>query len=103
MFSVPPGYNMANAHSAELACLWNLTLPLTAPLTPAQLRLGEQMDRYWAAFARTGNPNVPGQVTWPAVTAASHQVVDFRPAGSTVSATLFPAEHQCQFWATIQG
>jgi hypothetical protein len=34
---------------------------------------------------------------------ASHPVIDFRPAGNTVSAALFPAEHQCQFWATIQG
>jgi para-nitrobenzyl esterase len=98
----PRGVNMSNAHSAELAYLWNFTLA-GRPLTPTELRLGEQMDHYWAAFARTGNPNVPGQLTWPMVTAASHPVIEFQPTGNTVSAALFPAEHQCQFWATIEG
>lgn len=98
----PRGINMSNAHSAELAYLWNFTLA-GRPLSPAELRLGEQMDRYWAAFARAGNPSVPGQVTWAVVTAASHPVIDFHPAGDTVSATVFPAEHQCAFWATAGG
>jgi para-nitrobenzyl esterase len=97
----PPGIDMSNAHSAELAYLWNFT-PGERPLTPVELRLGEQMDRYWGAFARTGDPNVPGQAAWPRVTAASHPVIDFHPTGDTVSATVFPAEHQCQFWATIK-
>jgi para-nitrobenzyl esterase len=96
----PRGIDMSNAHGAELAYLWSLNIA-GRPLTPAELRLGEQMDRYWAAFARTANPNVPGQVSWPKVTAASHPVIDFRPTGSTVSTTLFPAEHQCSFWATV--
>jgi carboxylesterase type B len=52
------------------------------PLTSAEQRLGEQMDRYWAAFARTGNPNVPGQVAWPAVTPGAHPVLDFHPTGN---------------------
>jgi para-nitrobenzyl esterase len=94
----PRGVNMSNAHSAELAFLWNFT-PITHPLTPAERQLGVQMDRYWAAFARTGNPNVPGQVGWPRVTAGTHPVLDLRPTGSTVS-TSFSAEHQCGFWAT---
>jgi para-nitrobenzyl esterase len=97
----PPGIDMSNAHSAELAFLWNIDL-LERPLTTAELQLGEQMDRYWAAFARTGNPNVTGQVAWPRVTTATHPVIDFHPAGSTVSTTVFPAEHQCSFWAPIE-
>jgi para-nitrobenzyl esterase len=98
----PPGIDMSNAHSAELAYLWNFTLG-QRPLTPAQLRLGEQMDRYWAAFARGADPNVPGLVAWPQVTAADHPVMDFHPTGNTVSTTVFPAEHQCDFWETIEG
>jgi para-nitrobenzyl esterase len=98
----PPGVDMSNAHAAELAYLWNFALG-QRPLTPAELRLGERMDRYWGAFARTGNPNVPGLVAWPRVTAAAHPVIDFRPTGDTVSATVFPAEHRCPFWAATWG
>jgi para-nitrobenzyl esterase len=97
-----PGIDMSNAHSAELAYLWNYPY-IARPLTAAGLRLGERMDRYWAAFARTGSPTVPGQVPWPRVTAASHPVIGLRPAGDAVSATLFPAEHQCPFWAATRG
>jgi para-nitrobenzyl esterase len=93
----PRGVDMSNAHSAELAFLWNFSL-ITHPLTPAEQRLGAQMDRYWAAFARTGNPSVHGQLPWPRDTPGAHPVLDFRPAGSTVS-TAFYAEHQCDFWA----
>jgi para-nitrobenzyl esterase len=92
----PRGVNMSNAHSAELAFLWNFTL-ITHPLTPAEQRLGAQMDRYWAAFARTGDPNVPGQAPWPKATPGTHPVLGLHPTGSDVS-TAFPAEHQCGFW-----
>jgi para-nitrobenzyl esterase len=97
----PPGIDMSNAHSAELAYLWNFTLG-ERPLTTREFHLGKQMDRHWGAFARTANPNVAGQVAWPRVTAGTHPVIDFRPSGNTVSATVFPTEHQCGFWATIE-
>jgi para-nitrobenzyl esterase len=97
----PPGIDMSNAHSAELAYLWNFTLG-DRPLNSTELALGKQMDRYWAAFAGSGDPNVSGQVAWPKVTTASHPVIDFRPTGNTVSTTLFPAEHQCDFWASVE-
>jgi para-nitrobenzyl esterase len=97
----PPGIDMSNAHSAELAYLWNFTLG-DRPLTANELLLGAQMDRYWGAFARTANPNAPGLVGWPMVTTGTHPVIDFRPTGNTVSTTVFPAEHQCGFWATIE-
>jgi para-nitrobenzyl esterase len=97
----PPGINMSDAHSAELAYLWNFTLGYR-PLTPAELALGRQMDRYWGAFARAANPNTPGLVAWPRVTTSSHPVIDLRPTGNTVSTALFPAEHQCGFWAAIE-
>ena len=97
----PPGIDMSNAHSAELAYLWNFTLG-DRPLTTIELLLGEQMDRYWGAFAHTANPNAPGLTGWPRVTTGTHPVIDFRPTGNTVSTTVFPTEHQCSFWATIE-
>ena len=92
---------MSNAHSAELAHLWNLTLG-ERPLTSTELALGKQMDRYWGALADKGDPNVPSQAAWLTVTTASHPVIDLRPTGNTVSTTLFPQEHQCDVWATIE-
>ena len=99
MWGIPAGVNMSDTHSVELYFLWNIT-GMRHPLTSAQQRLGEQMDRYWAAFARTGNPNVPGQAPWPRVTPRAHPVLDLRPAGNVVS-TSFTAEHQCDFWSAI--
>jgi para-nitrobenzyl esterase len=98
----PAGIDMSNAHTAELAYLWNFTL-VDRPLTSTELALGEQMDRYWAAFTASGNPNVRRQVAWPPVTASAHPVMVLRPTGNTVSSSLFPAEHQCSFWSTIEG
>jgi para-nitrobenzyl esterase len=31
---------------------------------PRDARLVDQMQQYWAAFARSGNPNVPGLAVW---------------------------------------
>lgn len=92
--------NMAGDR-AELAYLWNFTLGFR-PLTPAELALGKQMDRYWGAFALSADPNPVGLAAWPRVTGTSHPVIGLRPTGNTVSTTLFPAEHQCGFWATIE-
>jgi len=72
------------------------------PLTPAELALGKQMDRYWGEFARSADPNVAGLAGWPRITGSSHPVIDLRPTGNTVSTTLFAAEHQCGFWAAIE-
>ena len=99
MWGIPQGVNMSDTHSVELYFLWNIA-GVRHPLTSAEQRLGEQMDQYWAAFARTGNPKVPGQVAWPAVTPDAHPVLDFHPTGNIVS-TSFVAEHQCNFWSTV--
>jgi para-nitrobenzyl esterase len=95
----PPGIDMSNAHSAELAYLFDFTLG-DRPLTATQQRLSRQMMRYWAAFARTGDPNVHGQPAWPRFTRDTHRTLVLRPTGSTVSTTI-AEEHNCAFWARI--
>jgi para-nitrobenzyl esterase len=95
----PPGIDMSNAHSAELAYLFDFTLG-DRPLTATQERLSRQMMRYWAAFARTGDPNVPGQRAWPRFTQDTHLTLVLRPTGNTVSTTI-AEEHNCAFWARI--
>lgn len=97
----PPGIDMSSAHSAELAYLWNFTLG-ERPLTDTELHLGKQMDRYWGTFAQRGDPNLSSQKAWPRVTSANHLAIDMQPTGNTVSSTVFPTEHQCGFWATLE-
>ncbi|MFF4144138.1 carboxylesterase family protein [Streptomyces sp. NPDC001698] len=61
-----PGVDMANAHSAELAYLHDVTMR-GRPLTAEQTTLSNDMKRRWAAFARTGVPDVPGETQWPRI------------------------------------
>jgi para-nitrobenzyl esterase len=42
-------------------------------VTDADRRVSEEMMRLWTQFARTGNPNVDGLITWPAYEASSDQ------------------------------
>ncbi|MEU9374399.1 carboxylesterase family protein [Streptomyces sp. NPDC048255] len=99
-----PGLDQSNAHSAELAYLHDFTMG-DRPLTPVQVRLATSMKRYWGAFARFGNPVVPGQPAWPAAGAGAGagvgaaSVLTLDPAGTRTS-TSFEAEHQCAFWRT---
>ena len=91
-----PGEDMSNGHSAELAYLFDFTLG-EAPLTATQERLSDQMMRYWAAFARNGNPNVHGAPNWP-VYGADQKVMQLRAGGASTVITSFVAEHNCTFW-----
>ena len=87
---------MSNAHSAELAYLFDFTLG-DKPLTPTQERLSDQMMRYWAAFARNGNPAFRGAPTWPTygigrvLSAAQRRCQQGHHGRSR-------AEHNCDFW-----
>ena len=39
--------------------------PITNKNDPKDVAMSEKMSASWAAFAKTGNPNVPGQTNWP--------------------------------------
>lgn len=72
-----PGEDMSNGHSAELAHLFDFTLG-ERPLTSEQLRLSDQMIRYWGAFVTRGDP--------AACSSATDQ---------------FGTEHNTAFWADL--
>jgi para-nitrobenzyl esterase len=90
-----PGLDESNAHSAELAYLHDFTMG-DRPLTSVQVELANRMKRYWAAFARLGTPQVPGQTPWLAA-GGQHTVLTLNPEADTPS-TGFAADHQCGFW-----
>jgi para-nitrobenzyl esterase len=93
----PPGIDMSNAHLAELNYLFDF-ISASRPLTRFELPLSHQMQNYWAAFARTGNPNVTGQPAWPQYTSQGSKTLILSPYGNHVSTTV-AQEHNCAFWA----
>ncbi len=96
-----PGYQWGAGHAMELAYLWpsfNNGFSLYDLLTPAQLQLSHQMIVWWGAFTRLGAPEAPGQPLWPTYT--SGRLMSLRPGDQsrTITAAMFGAEHQCEFW-----
>jgi len=45
--------------------------------------MGATANAYWAAFARSGDPNGDGRPRWPAYTAKDDALMDFAPSGAT--------------------
>ena len=91
-----PGEDMSNAHSAELAYLFDFTLG-ERPLTTEQERLSDQMMRYWGTFAATGDPSFRGAPAWPTYGPAG-RVMSLRTGGDSEVITTFRQEHNCDFW-----
>ncbi|MFE2288218.1 carboxylesterase/lipase family protein [Streptomyces sp. NPDC059443] len=92
-----PGLDESNAHSAELAYLYDYTMG-ERPLTPVQVALATWMKRYWGAFARYGAPLAAGQTPWP-VTGPAGAVLTLSPTATRINPE-FAADHQCGFWQT---
>ncbi len=86
------------SHSLELRYLFDVGD--ASPPDAAQVKLGEQMIDYWAAFVKTGAPDAGGQPEWPAF-AAGDEVMSLQPDGSRVVGD-FGQAHQCPFWASLR-
>ncbi len=71
-----------------------------ARFDPAQARLSYAFSLAWATFARTGDPNTPGEPRWRTFDAAIQNVQTFTPTG-TAESTRFAAEHKCAFWSQL--
>ncbi|RJQ81857.1 carboxylesterase family protein [Pseudonocardiaceae bacterium YIM PH 21723] len=91
-----PGLDMGAYHAAELAYLFPGSLPVQ--LNQEQQALGAQMQRYWANFARTGQPNGPGLPLWLPAT-HSVQGLDIAPAG--IGRVDQVADHKLAFWSEV--
>ncbi|MFG2328087.1 carboxylesterase/lipase family protein [Streptomyces sp. NPDC048604] len=94
----PPGVDMTNAHSAELAYVHDFGLT-DRPLTAEQTAFADDIKRRWGAFARTGSPHTTGETHWPPIR-DRYTVLTLNPERTRTS-TSFAADHQCDFWAGV--
>ena len=103
-FGITFSFPLGAAHSTELQYVFGKIpfLDTTPPFTPAQAALSGQMMKYWARFAAAGNPNGGGSPYWPAFTPGRQQVQELTPTGIAPT-TSFGVNHQCAFWAQIEG
>jgi para-nitrobenzyl esterase len=110
---VPPSFDIGAAHSSELQYIWrgDSTTPVSAgqssgylPLTSEQAKLSQMMMRYWASFARAGDPNTASQPVWPRYDAVKTQRLGLLAGGSTeiITGDAYSKEHHCGFWDSIQ-
>jgi para-nitrobenzyl esterase len=53
-------------------------------LTPADEATAQAANAYWAAFAKTGNPNGDGRPVWPTCDPKGDGLLDFTAAGPKV-------------------
>ena len=92
------GFEPGSLHTSEIPFLFGRMDPETR--TPAQIELARRMQRYWATFARTGQPQ-DGATRWAAV-GSSKAVLRFQPAGdAVVDLAALSTEHRCEFWNQI--
>ncbi|MET0332944.1 MAG: carboxylesterase family protein [Rhizobacter sp.] len=92
------GFDLGAPHTSELQYIF--TLPGTASLTTAQQSLSETMIKYWANFAKNGDPNGTGVPTWAAYTQGndSYQGLDIGTNGVAPLAVNFSTAHNCTAW-----
>lgn len=62
--------------------------PITNKNDPKDVAMSERMSASWAAFAKTGNPNVPGQVNWPTYSLKSDVMRYFSDDQETITELL---------------
>ena len=90
------------SHSLDLRYLFDVGG--AAPFDAAQRRLADQMVGYWAAFVSTGVPGFAGAPDWPELAQGSDDGarMSLQPDGSRVVHS-FERDHQCAFWAGLDG
>lgn len=62
--------------------------PITNKNDPKDIAMSERMSASWAAFAKTGNPNVPGQANWPTYSLKSDVMRYFSDDQETITGLL---------------
>ncbi|XP_066272002.1 acetylcholinesterase-like [Branchiostoma lanceolatum] len=83
-------------HTSETALVFGSPLDPSQSYTPDEDGLSMTMMRFWTNFAKTGDPNDPGNEMWPVYnqTDQSYIVLDTQP----VRVAQWPRTRPCAFW-----
>lgn len=97
-----------SGHAAELVYVFQQVLEggavSPAQLSTNQVQLSTQMQKYWARFAYSGDPNGDGLPPWPAFGQSNLQLLTLAPGPDGIapmSEEAFKAEHHCGFWSLL--
>lgn len=73
-------------HAAEIPYVFsNLAAAYGTAVTSQDTSVAQLMTGYWAAFAKTGNPNGDGRPNWPAYSSAKNGLIEFTAAGAATA------------------
>jgi para-nitrobenzyl esterase len=89
-----PAWPVGTHHMSEVAYFFDVAL-FDAP----DDRFADELIHRWSAFARSGDPNVPGAVRWPRAAGHDRTVQSLNAAGTT--RTDFVEDHRLRFWRSI--
>ncbi|MGH9270218.1 MAG: carboxylesterase family protein [Ilumatobacteraceae bacterium] len=92
----PPTFPPGAFHAAEVPYLF-VDDEFTAAATPDQRALSDRMIRYWANFARHGNPNGADLPTWAAF-ADDNYVHGLGPGSDGTRRVDYVGDHHLDFW-----
>jgi para-nitrobenzyl esterase len=104
---VDPIMYMGAVHGLDLPYLFQIPmpgLPIQFPLSAKQKVISLAMGRYWANFARTGNPNGADVPAWPTYNGLSTPIQNLEGGALATQAPFaFASDHQCMLWALLNG
>jgi carboxylesterase type B len=81
------GYEPQGAvHSWELQYVFGNLSPQASD--DKDRKLSDQVQQYWANFARTGNPNGAGVPAWPTLDSLKKGYIEFTPEGAAARSGL---------------
>jgi len=98
VFLPPVTFPYGATHASELRYLFKLSWG--GQLDEVQKNLSNDMIRYWAQFARSGDPNSQGVPSWPQDDASTDELQSMLPP-SPMPEFGFATDHKCDFWSSL--
>ncbi|RLQ86827.1 carboxylesterase/lipase family protein [Notoacmeibacter ruber] len=97
---VPFTPSQGSYHAAELPYVFGHRFLFASPddWSAEQAELSDRIQRYWTAFAASGQPDVDGLADWP--TFDSENPLRLSPEGESLIID-FAARHRCEFWNSM--